>query len=191
MKKTDLSAVLLLFTSLLLTYGTAWAREWKADHAQSKLGFVATYDNIAFEAWFKKYDARIVFDPAEVSKSSFEVSVDVRSVDSDSSDRDEGMQGAEWFDTQQFPRATFTSTGVQTTDKDAFTVKGKLIIKNLTNSVAMPFSWSVDPQKHTARLSGEMALKRTDFNIGTGAWARDPIIGFDVKVRVDLLLIEQ
>jgi len=174
---------------LLLLALDASAAEWRVDQARSKLGFVATYEKIAFEGWFKKFTARISFDPSALSKASFKVSIAISSVDSDSRDRDEGMQGAEWFDTKTYPDAEFVTTGFEKTGSDTFAAHGKLTIKGTTQTITLPFSWK--DQGQAAQLTAELPLTRTDFNIGTGEWEKDPTIGFGVKVLVDLYLLKQ
>ena len=164
--------------------------EWRIDANRSKLGFVAFYDNIPFNATFKKFSARIFFDATALDRSSFEATVDIRSVDSDSPDRDEGMLEKAWFDTGQYPMATFTTSSFKTGgNSNQFRADGRLTIKGTAQEVTLPFTWDViDKTKQTARLSGELPLRRTDFSIGSGEWATDDTIGFNVKVLIDLYL---
>jgi len=170
----------------VLAGGTASAADWKVDMKQSRLGFVATYEKTPFEAWFRRYDALIRFDPAALKDSRFDVTVDISSVDSDSSDRDEGMQGKEWFDRAAHPQAHFVATAFTAVKGDQYEATGKLTLKGATREIHLPFSWTRSADG--ARLHSETSLNRTDFNIGSGAWAQDPTIGYEVKVRVDLVL---
>jgi len=171
---------------LALAGGTASAADWKVDMKQSRLGFIATYEKTPFESWFRRYDAMIRFDPAALQKSQFDVTIDISSVDSDSADRDEGMQGREWFDRAAHPQAHFVTTAFTAGKGDQYEATGKLALKGVTREIHLPFSWVATADG--ARLRSEITLKRTDFNIGSGAWAQDPTIGYEVKVRVDLVL---
>ncbi len=164
--------------------------EWRIDTNRSKLGFIGYYDNIAFTARFKKFSARILFDTSALDKSSFDTTIDIRSVDSNSTDRDEGMLEQAWFDTGQHPTATFIARSFKNGAKsNHFQAHGRLSIKGTSKDVILPFTWDlIDKSTQTARLSGELPLRRTDFLIGTGEWATDNTIGFDVKVFVDLYM---
>jgi polyisoprenoid-binding protein YceI len=165
---------------------TAAATEWIVDNDQSQLGFVATYDGVGFDTRFERFDTRIRFDPQQLEEGYIDVVVDITSVNSDSADRDEGMLGFEWFNAEKFPQARFVSTGFRHIEAGAFEVAGRLTIKGITHSIVLPFVWNeVD---NGAQLKGKTILQRTDFKIGIGEWATDPIIGFEVDIVVDLYL---
>lgn len=165
---------------------TAVATEWIVDHELSRLGFVATYDGVGFEARFERFDAHIRFDPQQLDKGVFDVVVNIASINSNSADRDEGMLGLEWFDAEKFPHARFVSTGLRQTGAGAFEMAGRLTIKDITHNIVLPFAWSRG--ENGARLKGKTILQRTDYKIGIGEWETDPIIGFKVEVRIDLHL---
>lgn len=171
----------------LLFIQTAPAAEWSLDRGASSLGFVAAYDEIPFEGRFGEFDARIRFDPGEPTDGSFMVNIDLASVDTNSPDRDEGMLESEWFDTDRHPLATFTSTSFERMPEDnRFTVTGDLTIKDITKSVTAEFLWV--ETNTVAHLNGSTDVRRDDFNIGSGDWAEDDTIAFDVRIVFDLTL---
>lgn len=180
---------LFCFVALLQSVTIAYASEWQIDPERSRLGFVASYENIPFTGWFRKFSARIVFDPALPKTGLFDVSVHIPSVDSDSRDRDEGMLGKEWFHTRKFAEATFFADKFTVTSSNEFTATGDLTIKGITKTIVLPFTWSEGEGGKSAHLASELRLKRTDFQIGSGEWSTDPTIGYEVEVLVDLFLI--
>lgn len=183
------SALLLTALIALLFAGTpVSASEWRVDYAQSRLGFIAKYDDIPFNAWFKKFSAHIVFDPAKPGSGLFDVTIDISSIDSNSRDRDEGMLNREWFHSDKFSNANFLAKKFTRTSDNEFSASGMLTIKGITKSISLPFTWSQGPDAGTARLIAELQLDRRDFEIGTGEWAEDPTIGYQVKVVADLRL---
>jgi polyisoprenoid-binding protein YceI len=162
------------------------AAEWGVDTGRSKLGFVASYDRIPFEARFERFTADIRLDAARSADGHMEATMQVSSINSRSADRDEGMQGPEWFHAAKFPTARFVSRRIAANADGSYRVTGDLTIKGITRAVEFPFRWS--EQDRTARLHGETAVKRTDFDIGTGEWKTDDTIGFEVKIVFDLEL---
>lgn len=163
------------------------ADDWTVDRGASTLGFTATYDEIPFEGRFRNFDARIRFDPERPDTGAFLVTVDVGSVDTDSSDRDEGMQEADWFDTAKHPQAGFESNRiVKLGDGEGYSVTGDLTIKGITRPVTLAFTWQLTDA--FAHLVGSGNVMRGDFDIGTGDWADDDTIGFDVRIQFDLTL---
>lgn len=171
----------------LLAAQVAGAAEWHVVQPDSRIGFVATYDSIPFQAWFKSFDAHIRFSPDHLEDSSFDVHIDTTSVDSDSADRDEGMKQQEWLAAEQYPEAQFHAERFEKLNDSHYKAIGKLTLKGISKEIEVNFEWQ--PQSGgKAWMNAHARLKRGDFNIGTGQWAHDETIGFDVGVNADLEL---
>ena len=164
----------------------AQAADWQVDTDASRVGFVATYDGIPFEARFERFTADIRFDPERLSASRFDVRMDISSVNSDSVDRDEGMLDAEWFDSSEHPTASFTADRFRALGDGRFEAQGQLTIKGISREIVLPFTWQASGK--TAQLTAETSVKRLDFDIGIGEWKTDGTIGFDVTAQADLKL---
>ena len=80
-----------------LSAQTSWAQEWQVKYNESRVGFIATYDEIPFEGRFEDFEADISFDPLALDQAAFKVNVAIASVNTDSPDRDEGMLEQDWF----------------------------------------------------------------------------------------------
>ena len=180
----------LALASLLLasSSGAFAATAWTTD-AGSTLGFAASADGEAFTGTFKTFDAKIVFDAADLRGSSFDVSIDLTSADSGNSDRDDTLQGEEFFNTARQPKAHFKAKDFVAGATGKFTANGTLELNGVSKPVALVFSWTGDAAKAT--LTGEAMLNRIDFNIGTGDWADDTTITHEVIVKTTLQLTAQ
>ena len=166
-----------------------WARDWQVNYDESKVGFIATYDEIPFEGRFEDFEAVIRFDPSVLGQGSFEVNIDIASVNTDSPDRDEGMLEQDFFDASEYPSATFTSTAfAKSKSTGDYEVTGDLTIKGISKPISLEFTWTASDK--TARLRGQGSVKRTDFKIGMGDWEEDDTIGFAVQIVFDLSLQE-
>ncbi len=182
------AGILAILAGMLLFQGV-WANEWNVDAETSRIGFVATYDEIPFEGRFDEFTALIRFDPENPSDGSFLITIGVASVDTDSPDRDEGMLEADWFDVESHPQAAFTSLRFERlSGENEYAVTGDLTIKGITNSVTATFSWT--QKDSSVRLKGSADVERGDFDIGTGDWEDDDTIGFDVRIVFDLTLTQ-
>lgn len=161
--------------------------DWRVNYDSSRLGFIATYDEIPFRGSFRKFDAQILFDPETLSEGSFIVTIEITSVDTDSPDRDEGMLESEWFDAAHFPVAHFESIRFERgQEQDMYTANGDLSIKGITKPVEVMFRWTQSDA--SVRLNGHADITRGIFDIGTGDWAEDDTIGYDVKIEFELVL---
>lgn len=169
-----------------LTVAPAMAGEWQVADSGSRIGFVATYEETAFEAWFRSFDAQIRFDPDAPADASFDIRIDVTSVDSNSPDRDEGMKREEWLAAGRYPEARFIAERVEKLSGNRYQATGPLSLKDTSRILEVPFTW--EQSGDDAVLTAETEVQRTGFDIGTGDWAEDDTIGFTVTIKVRLAL---
>lgn len=147
-----------------LTGIAAFSQPYKATDSGSSIKF--TIKNFGFETGgsFTGLQGTISFDPADVSKDSFELSVDASTVNTDNSMRDNHLRKEDYFDVQKYPRIRFVSSGV-TVDRNAhFTARGQLTIKNTTKEVSIPFT--ATPKDGGYIFTGEFKLNRRDYQVG-------------------------
>jgi len=117
------------------------------------------------EGSFTGLQGRIGFDPRDLSKASFDVSVEAASVNSDNNMRDNHLRKEEYFDVQNHPRISFVSTAVKAGDKaDGYVMTGHLTIKGTTRDISFPFT--VTAQDSGCTFKGEFTINRKDFKVG-------------------------
>ena len=176
---------LILLLSLTAT-PAAESAEWQLDRSNSELGFVATYEGVGFKTRFEEFTARIDFEAGAPGDGRFEVLVQIASLNSRSKDRDEGMRDTEWFAAAAHPVARFETTAIEQLGPQSYQATGDLTIKGTTRTIRLPFTWA--QEGNTARLRAEVTLDRIAFDIGSGEWATDSTIGFQVEVLGELSL---
>lgn len=175
----------LIPTLLLATLPlAAQARDWQTDPAQSTLTFKGTYQSEGFNGKFKKFDAAISYDEADLSKAKFDVKIDVASVDTASSERDDSLKGDEFFDPKKFPQAHFVTESFAKAADGGIEAKGTLTIRDRTKPVALKVKFVGAGDKAT--LDVDTVLKRADFGLGASSDWKD--IGTDVPVHGHLVL---
>jgi polyisoprenoid-binding protein YceI len=160
------------------------AMEWTIDYGASRLGFTATQTGNDFQGRFEKFDAKIIFDPVDLSTASIDVDIDMSSVRTGDRQRDVALPGKEWFDAKAYPIAKFVSANVEETANGEYVAHGALTIREVTKKIDLPFSLEIEGD--TARAIGEVELVRTDFGVGQGEFATDEWVGFGVRVQVDI-----
>jgi len=185
-----LRTIVLAAFSLLAAGPCVAAEQWDVVAPDSRIGFVATYEDIPFEAWFDAFQADIRFSPDDLEDAVFEVRIEVGSVDSNSVDRDEGMQREAWFATDEHPMARFRADRFEKLSGNRFRATGPLELKGTSKTISVPFTWERVSDEE-AVLTAETTLQRGEFNIGSGEWAEDDTIGFDVTVKARLKLTRQ
>jgi polyisoprenoid-binding protein YceI len=171
---------------LVLLPLAASARAWKVDAARSTLAFTGTYQGEKFEGRFKRFDAKINYDPADPAQAKFDVTVDIASVDTANTERDQALPGKAFFDTAQFPKAHFVTTRFRKGANREVLADGMLSLRGVSKPVTLAVKFA--PQGNGAILEVSTTLKRLDFGIGSGDWADTSMIGNEVTVHGHLLL---
>lgn len=176
-----------IVVAALLCAGLAYAAtQWVLQPKQSQLTFTATQAGAPFEGVFKKFDADIRFDPADIANSRFEVKVDLASVDTRDGERDDTLKGPDLFSVKQYPTATYVAERFEHRGGSKFAAQGKLTLRGVTRDV--PIEFTFETNNTGAWLKGTANLKRLDFGVGQGEWKDTSSIANEVQVRYALLL---
>lgn len=72
---------------------------WVLLEETSKLGFTATQSGAEFDGIFREFGGTIHFDPSDLAGSMVDISIDLTSVTTYMTDRDNMLPMPEWFDT--------------------------------------------------------------------------------------------
>jgi polyisoprenoid-binding protein YceI len=174
----------LLVVPLALFATTAAARDWQVDPVKSSLTFKETYQGEAFDGKFAKFTAAIAYDEADVASAKFDVNVDLASVDTQNSDRDEALVGADFFDSKKAPQAHFVTQSFAKTADGSVEAKGTLTIRGQSRPVTLKVHFAASG--NSATLDVDTTLKRLDFGLGISSDWND--IGKDVPVHGHLAL---
>ena len=161
------------------------ATQWTVQPKESKLTFVGNQAGAEFQGAFERFTADIKFDPQDLAGSRFDVKIDMTSVNSRDSERDETIKSDDLFAVKQYPSAHYVADHF-TAKGAAYTATGKLTIRNVTRDV--PIAFTFEKKDGSAWLKGSAQLKRLDFGVGQGDWKDTEQVGNDVKVNFVLLL---
>lgn len=184
-----LAALLTAPVAALVAAAPLQAAEWRVVSPESRIGFVATYEDTPFDARFRSFDADIRFQPGALDEAEFDVRIDVTSVDSDSPDRDEGMKSGQWLAAADHPGARFHAERFERISENRYKALGTLRLKGTTSALAVPFTW--EQSGNEALLTARAEVRRGVFNIGSGEWAEDDTIGFTVTIEARLELVRR
>ncbi len=152
--------------------------------AKSSITFQFKQMGVNAEGRFKKFAAQVNFDPAkaEQGKASFEV--ELASVDTGSGEADQEVVSKSWFNTAAFPKAQFVSKQIRQTAPNQYEVLGTLSIKGQSRDVKFPLKHT--PQGKDGLLTGGFTLKRADYSIGEGMWAKFDVVANDIQVNFSI-----
>ena len=168
----------------ILGYQPAVAETWRSNAPNSKLEFAASYQGLPINGRFNQFSVTCLTDQLE-QPTHLNVAVSITSADMGSSEFNQAIQAADWFNVADFSEATFSSQQIKLTpkesDKTTLIARGILQLKGLQKNIAVPLSWD-NNSSNQATITGELTLDRSDFAIGTGEWASGDQIGLAVRV---------
>lgn len=170
----------------LLAALPAHATHYRADPKPSTLTFSGTYQGEAFSGRFGRFDANIAFDPANLATSNFDVTITLASADTQNSERDDALKGADFFNVAKMPTAHYVASKFRSLGGSRYAADGTLTLRGVTKPVTLNFVWI--PGAAPA-LVGDANLNRLDFGVGGGKWADTGTIGNAVKVHTTLKLV--
>jgi len=157
----------------------------QVDLAKSSITAISKQMNVPVEGVFKKFSARISFDPAKPAAGSARLTIDVGSYDLGDASYDSQVAGKEWFDAKTYPNATFVSSAIEAVGGDQYRVVGMLTIKGKSETVAVPVT--VVQHGTVQTLDGTLPIKRSQFDIGTGEWKDTSIVADDVAIKFHIV----
>lgn len=103
------------------------------DITHSEVAFTVRHLMSKVRGKFEEFDgAFVIADPLDLSSVS--ATIKPNSINTGTPDRDNHLRSADFFEVEQFPEWTFTSTAVKA-DGEAYIVTGDLSIKGVSKSV--------------------------------------------------------
>ena len=169
----------------VLLDASAGAAEYKAVQLdKSKVTFQYKQMGVAMDGRFKKFNAEVLFDPAKPATAKAQVDIDLTSVDAGSSEADDEVVGKSWFNTKAFPKATFVAHQIKPAGTNQFDVSGVLTIKGKSQDIKFPLKLTA--QGNVGVFTGGFVIRRGDFTIGEGIWAKFDVVANDIQVYFQL-----
>jgi polyisoprenoid-binding protein YceI len=144
------------------------AGTWDIDPVHSDVSFTVRHMMVSkVRGRFGSFSGEITTGE-DVTASTVTATIDATSIDTNNAQRDGHIKSADFFDVENHPTWTFTSTGVRT-DGDDIIVDGDLTIKGVTKSVPLTLEvngFGPDAFGGTrVGFSGLAQINRSDFGV--------------------------
>ena len=129
------------------------------------------------------YVQRAAIVLAEKAIAYERIDIDLASVDTGSYEADQEVVGKAWFNVAAHPKASFVLKGLKPVAAGQYEATGQLTIKGQTRDLRAPLTLS--PQ---GVLAGSVVIKRADYGIGEGMWAKFDVVANEITVNFNLHL---
>ncbi len=173
-----------LFGMIILSCVFFMARgQFIPSDADSKVHFVIKNFGIRTGGDFTGLRGTIKFNPGNPAASSFDVTVDASSIDTDNNSRDGHLRKEDYFDVKKYPVIKMVSTSILGTNKPGrYQFNGNLTIKSITKPVQ--FFFDVTPKNGGYLFSGDdFKINRRDFGVGGNSVS----LSDDLKVSLSVM----
>jgi polyisoprenoid-binding protein YceI len=165
--------ILALVPALLMAFVLI---DLKPVDADNSVTFIIKNFGVNTKGEFKGLKGTIKWDAANPANSSFNVSVDVNTINTGIDLRDNDLKKETYFNAEKYPTINFVSTTV-----NGDNVTGNLTIKGVTKEISIPFA--VTPAGSGYLFEGKFSLNRKDFGVGGGSFVLSDHVDVTLKVQ--------
>ncbi len=148
-----------------------------------QLGFAVTVNGDKVAGRFDRWTADIAFDPERLDQSSIKASIDLASVGSGDSQRDEMLGGEDFFATSANRSAKFVATDIRAKGPGRYEARGTLSLKGVSRPVRLDFGLVIKGQAASAK--GTASFDRGQFGVGSSQFSGDETISKMVAINFD------
>ena len=161
----------------------------KLDRTHSKVSFTAATVIFDVDGEFGDFSVNIDGDPAKPETVKVEANIDVASLNTNNTKRDDHLKSPDFFDAGKYPKIRFASTRVKAKGSQLI-VEGNLTMHGKSQLVSIPFKVARGKNgagMDTTTYKAKITIDRNDFGIGTDSIAAK--ISLEDEVEIKLLVV--
>ena len=139
----------------------ATATKWVLDPMHSEVQFKVKHLVIStVSGFFKSFEGELDTENDDFTDAKISFSLNINSIDTNQSQRDEHLKSAEFFDAEKYPTIKFTSTSITKT-ASGYSAAGTLDMHGVQKPVTIPFTFDNNEFK------ASFEVNRMDYNVNT------------------------
>ena len=181
------SACSLVFAAPSVTLTPAQSGQYKLDGSHTNIIF--NLSHLGFSRYFGRFnaiDGTLMFDAATPQNSKVTITVDVSSIDTNNAKLEGELKSSQWFDTVQYPTATFTSSRIEQLSNVSGKMYGNLLLHGVNKAIVLDVTFNgggANPVSNIPELgfSAQTTIRRSDFGITQYL----PMVGDDVTLTIE------
>jgi polyisoprenoid-binding protein YceI len=148
----------------------------------SSFDFVGAKVTGKHDGKFKKFSGKVELVDGDPQKSKVTVTIEMKSVETDTPKLTGHLQSADFFDVEKFRESEFKSTKIEKA-ADGFTVTGNLTLHGITKSISFPAK--IETNADQVNVTADFGINRKDFEIVYPGMP-DDLIKDEVLIKLDL-----
>ncbi|MEK4487479.1 YceI family protein [Psychrobacillus sp. FSL H8-0484] len=169
--------------------------KFNLDAAHSSIDFSVKHMMVSkVKGSFTNFTAELEGNAEDLNGATISFDIDVKSINTNSEDRDNHLRSGDFFDVESFPSIKFVATDIKKTDDGEYDVTGDITIKDVTKSVTFEAEYGgkgTNPWgQEVVAFSADTKINRKDFGL---VWNQaletgGVLVGEDIKISVELEL---
>ncbi|GAB3881806.1 YceI family protein [Spirosoma agri] len=174
------------------------ATTWVIDPMHSEVQFKVKHLMVStVTGQFSAYEGKLEMAGDDFEASTITFSADIDSISTGNEQRDGHLKSAEFFDAEQFPTLTFTSTQFTKTGDDTYDLTGDLTLHGVTKSVKLKAEYGGQMQDFYGQTKAGFevtgVIKRKEFGL---TWdgvteAGGVVVSDDVRLVMNIQVTKQ
>jgi polyisoprenoid-binding protein YceI len=171
---------------------------WVLDPTHSEITFKVKHLMITnIKGEFRTFSASISSSNADFTSAKASANIDVNTIFTNNNDRDGHLKSADFFDVENNPTISFTSTCFSKSSVSNFTLTGILAIKGVAKEVQLDVEFAginKDPwgnEKAGFTLEGKINRKDWGLNWNAALETGGVLVGEEVKISAELQFVKQ
>jgi len=188
------AAILAAAVLCLTVPGLLHAAPWEFDPDHTGVHFKVRHLMVSsVRGEFEKATGKIVYDEADVTKSTADITIDAASINTRVAKRDEHLRSPDFLDVAKYPTIAFKSRRVEKTGNGTMRMTGDLTLHGVTKEVILtvegPTPAIKDPMGNN-RVGGQATTKihRKEFGL---LWNKaletgGVVVGDEVEITIDV-----
>lgn len=140
---------------------------------------------------FTDFDVKLVYDDADITKSSVSATIKAASIDTGIENRDKHLRTADFFDVEKYPEITFQSKRIEKKG-NRLTAYGTFTMHGVSKEIALPFMITgkyKDPKDGDVSVgfSSKLMINRQDYGIAWRHKDTPTFVGDEVEIELNLI----
>jgi polyisoprenoid-binding protein YceI len=171
-------------------------KTWSLDQSHSSVHFSVKHMVISqSKGSFGNYKINVETNGLDFENAAIELEIDVNSINTNMTDRDNHLRSADFFDAANYPVIKFISRSMRKVNDEEYILSGDITIKDITKTIGFKVNYGgqvVDPWGNVrAGFTLESAIDRFDFGLTWNALleAGSAMVGKTVKLQAEIEII--
>lgn len=173
------------------------ATKWVVDPTHSEIGFKVKhmmFTNVSGN--FTQFEATAETEDDNFENAKFNFNANIDSVSTGNNDRDNHLKSGDFFDGEQHPKISFTSTSFTKNSDSEYTLTGDLTIRGTKKTITLNVEFGgtgKDPWGNVkAGVSATGKLNRKDYGLtwNSALETGGVLVGDEVKLQIELQFVK-